>query len=141
MAGAHGRLHNARLRASLFSRMIKSWLIHSLALWVTAQFLPGFSVKGFWGALKVSALFGLLNLLLGWLIYHAIGIASLGLGYLFAFVTRTLVNAILLKVTDSFSASLEIKGFTPALLGALCISAIGTLAEVVMRHPGYSGWY
>lgn len=121
--------------------MIKTWLIHSFALWLTAQFLPGFSVKGFWGALKVSALFGLLNLLLGWFIYGAIGVASLGIGFLFAFVTRTVANAILLKVTDAFSESLEIKGFFPALLGAVSISTIGTLAELVIRRQGHWGWF
>ncbi|HEY5958673.1 MAG TPA: phage holin family protein [Polyangiaceae bacterium] len=121
--------------------MIKAWLIHSFALWVTAQFLPGFKVNGFWGALKVSALFGLLNLLLGWLIYGFIGIASLGLGFLFAFVTRAIVNAILLKLTDAFSDSLDIKGFTPAILGALCISAIGSIAELMIHHPGRWGWF
>lgn len=121
--------------------MIKSWLIHSFALWVTAQFLPGFSVKGFWGALKVSALFGLFNVVLGWFIYGMIGIVSLGIGFLFAFVTRTIVNAILLKITDAVSESLEIKGFAPALFGAVSISAIGSLAEAVMRHSGRWGWF
>jgi putative membrane protein len=121
--------------------MLRTWLIHSLALWVTAQFLPGFSVKGFWGALKVSALFGLMNLLLGKLIYVLVGVASLGIGFLFEFITRTLVNAILLKVTDGLTESLEVKGFTPAILGALAISAIGTVAEAVLRHSGQSGWF
>jgi putative membrane protein len=121
--------------------MLRTWLIHSLALWVTAQFLPGFSVKGFWGALKVSVLFGLMNLLLGRLIYVVVGLASLGIGFVFDFVTRTLVNAVLLKVTDALSESLEVKGFTPAILGALAISAIGTVAETVLHHGGQSGWF
>lgn len=121
--------------------MLKSWLFHSVALWLTAQVLPGFSVRGFWGAIKVAAVFGILNVLLGWLIYVALGIASLGLGFVFAFVTRTIVNAVLLKITDSFSSSLEIKGFGPAVLGALCISFIGTVAELLTKHHGHYGWF
>ena len=120
--------------------MLKTWFIYSLAMWLTANFLPGFSVKGFWGALKVAALFGILNFLIGWFIYVVLGIVSLGLGFLFAFVTRTLVNAILLKLTDAMSDSLDIKGFIPAIVGALSISFIGGVAEAVMRHHGHSGW-
>jgi putative membrane protein len=120
--------------------MIKSWFIHALALWLVAQFLPGFRVKGFWGAIKVAALLGILNFLLGKLLFALIGVASLGLGFLFVFVTRTLVNAILLKLSDAFSDSLEIRGFAPAVLGALCISGIGTVAEAVLRYQGSLGW-
>jgi putative membrane protein len=119
--------------------MLKSWLIYSLAVWLTAQFLPGFSVKSFWGAVKVAAVFGLLNWALGWLIYGVLGIATLGLGFLFAFITRTITNAILLKVTDKVSNSLEIKGFGQAVAGALLISIIGAAAEFVLRHPGH--WF
>ena len=120
--------------------MLKSWLIYSLAIWFTAQFMPGFSIKGLWGAVKVAALFGILNFLIGWLIYVTLGIASLGLGFLFAFVTRTIVNAILLKITDALSDSLEIQGFLPAILGALSISFIATVAETMTRHHGQMGW-
>jgi putative membrane protein len=139
---SHGRaLKLVREKALDSARMLKIWLIHSLALWITAQFLPGFKVNGYWGALKVSALFGLFNFLLGWILYGFIGIASLGIGFVLAFVTRTLVNAILLKLTDAFSESLEIKGFAPAVLGALSISVIGSVAELMIRHPGRLGWF
>jgi putative membrane protein len=120
--------------------MLKSWLILSLAIWLTAQFIPGFSIKGLWGAVKVAALFGILNFLIGWFIYVTLGIVSLGLGFLFAFVTRTIVNAILLKITDALSDSLEINGFIPAILGALGISFIATVAELMTRHHGQMGW-
>ena len=120
--------------------MIKSWLMHSVALWLTAQFLPGFSIRGFWGALKVAAVFGILNFLVGWFIFVILGVASLGLGFVFVFITRTVVNAILLKLTDAFSESLEINGFGPAVLGALCISFIGTVAEALLHHRGQFAW-
>jgi putative membrane protein len=120
--------------------MFKSWLFHAVAIWLTAGFLPGFSVKGFWGAIKVAAVFGILNFLIGWLIYAILGVASLGLGFVFAIVTRTIVNTILLKLTDELSDSLEINGLAPAVLGALSISFIGTVAEMLMRHHGHFGW-
>lgn len=120
--------------------MISSWLVCALALWLTSIIIPGFTLKGVGGALKVAALFGILNWAIGWFIYGLIGIASLGLGFVFTFVTRTVVNAILLKVTDALMESLNIKGFGTAILGALSISIIGALADMALRHHGHWGW-
>jgi putative membrane protein len=110
-------------------RMLLSWLVLSISVWVTAAILPGFRVNGFGGAVRAAAVFGILNWLLGWLIFVALGIATLGIGFLLAFITRFIVMALLLKFTDSLSSSLKIKDFGTALIGALLISGIGTLAE------------
>lgn len=110
--------------------LILSWLVLSLSVWVTAALLPGFEVRGgAWGIIKVAALFGLLNWLIGWLIFFLIGIGTLGLGFLFTFLTRWLVSAILLKIVDALSSSLKIESFGRALLAAMLMSAIGTAAE------------
>ena len=111
-----------------------SWLILSAAFYLTAVILPGFEVKGgAGGAVLVAALFGVINWLIGWLLFVLIGVASLGLGFLLAFLTRWLVNAILLKVIDAVSDSLNIKGFKTALLGALLISLFGTAGQWLVR--------
>lgn len=112
--------------------LLLSWLVLSVSVWVTAAILPGFEVRGFWGAVKVAALFGLLNWLIGWFIFFLIGIGTLGIGFLLAFITRWIVSAILLKVTDAMSSSLKIASFGRALLAALLMSGIGTLAEWVV---------
>ncbi len=58
-----------------------SWLILSGAFYLTAQILPGFELRGGGrGALLVAAIFGVINWLIGWLLFVVIGIASLGLG-------------------------------------------------------------
>ena len=49
--------------------LLISWLILTVAVWATASVLPGFHVKDFKGALIVSAIFGLLNFVLGWLLF------------------------------------------------------------------------
>jgi putative membrane protein len=122
-------------RAGYTARMgiLLSWLVLSLSVWLTAMILPGFSVNGAYGAVKVAALFGLLNWLLGKLIFVVIGIGTLGIGFLLAFLTRWIVNAILLKITDALSSSLKIKSFGYALLAALVMSGFGTLAEYAIR--------
>src|SRR5262245_52195567 len=110
--------------------MLISWLILSGAFYLTAEVLPGFELKGgAKGALLVAAIFGVINWLVGWLLFVLIGIASLGIGFLLAFLTRWLVNAILLKVVDALSDTLTIRSFGTALIGALIISLLGTVGQ------------
>ena len=106
-----------------------SWLMLSIAVWLTAAVLPGFHLKNAKSALLVAALFGVLNVLLGWLFFAVFTVATLGLAWVFAFVTRVVINAILLKLTDALTDHLRIDGFAWALAGALMMSAIGTLAQ------------
>jgi putative membrane protein len=114
--------------------ILLSWLIMSAAFWITAQVLPGFEVRGFKGAVVVAAVFGIINWLVGWLLFAIIGVVSLGIGFLLAFLTRWLVNAILLKVTDSVSSSLNVRSFGTALWAALLISLFGTLGQWLVQR-------
>jgi putative membrane protein len=66
-------------------------------------------------------------------LFFIIGIASLGIGFLLAFLTRWLVNAILLKLVDAVSDTIHIRGFGTALAGALVISLLGTVGQWLVR--------
>lgn len=114
--------------------MLLTWLVMSVAVYLTALVLPGFEVRGFGGALIVALIFGFLDWLLGWALYALLGVVTLGIGFLLKFITRWFVNAILLKVTDAFSESLRIRSFGVALLGALLMSAFGTLGEHLLAR-------
>ena len=109
--------------------LLLSWAILSLAVWITAQVLPGFHVKSLGSAFGIAAIFGILNFLLGWLFFVVFAIGTLGIAVLLAFITRVIINAILLKITDAVSDALKIDSFGWALGGALMMSAIGTLGE------------
>ena len=113
--------------------LILSWLILSLAVWVTSAVLPGFHVKSFKSALLVAAIFGVLNFLLGWILFAIFSVATLGIAWLLAFITRWIINAILLIITDKLTDHLKIDGFGWALIGALVMSLVGTLGEWVVR--------
>jgi putative membrane protein len=112
-----------------------SWVILSLAVWITAIVLPGFHVKGVVSAFIVAAIFGILNYLLGWIFFTVFTIATLGLAWLLAFITRWIINAILLMITDALTTHLRIDGFKWALLGALMMSAIGTIGQWLIVRP------
>jgi putative membrane protein len=113
--------------------LILSWLILAVAVWVTAEVLPGFHVKSFGSAILVAALVGILNLLLGWIFFAVLTVATLGLALLFAFITRWIINAIILKIVDAMTDHLTIDSVGWALGGALMMSALGTIGEWLLR--------
>ena len=110
-----------------------SWVILSVAVWVTAAILPGFHLKSFGSAFVVAAVFGILNFFLGWLFFVAFAIGTLGIALLLAFITRWIINAILLKLTAALTDALKIDSFGWALGGALLMSVLGTAGEWLVR--------
>ncbi|WP_193222336.1 phage holin family protein [Alkalilimnicola sp. S0819] len=113
--------------------LLLSWLILSFAVWLTAELLRGFHVKSFTSAVLVAALFGILNFLLGWLLFALFTVATLGIAWLLAFITRWIINAILLMLVSKLTDALRIDSFGWALGGALLMSLIGTLGEWAVR--------
>jgi putative membrane protein len=109
-----------------------SWALLTIVVFVTAAIVPGFYIRGFTGAVLVAALFGIVNFFLGWLLFVAIGIGTLGIGFALAFLTRWLVDAIVLQVVDALSKSLEIVSFGRAFLAAMVMSGLGTLLEYLV---------
>lgn len=113
--------------------LLASWLLLAVGFYLTAMLVEGFEVRGFGGALIVSAVFGLLHWLIGWLLFVFIGIATLGIGLLLGFITRWIVTSILLKVTDALSDNLTIRDFKTAFIGGAVLSVLSLLRELVLR--------
>jgi putative membrane protein len=113
--------------------LILSWAVLSVAVWLTAATLPGFHVKNFGSAVLVAAIFGVLNFLLGWLLFALFTVVTLGIAYLLAFITRWIINAVLLVLTDKLTDHLHIDSFGWALGGALMMSVLGTIGEWLVR--------
>ncbi|TVP73876.1 MAG: hypothetical protein EA352_11590 [Gemmatimonadales bacterium] len=122
-------------RSPLVSLLL-SWLILSIAVWITAVILPGVHLKGFGSAFVVSALFGILNFLLGWIFFTVFTIATLGIALLLAFITRWIINAIILKIVAAVTDQLEIDHFGWALGAALMMSALGTAGQWLVGGAG-----
>jgi putative membrane protein len=114
--------------------IIISWLVLSAAVWVTARLVPGFEVKGgVAGALVVGAVFGLLHWALGKLLFALLVVGTLGLGYLLAFLTRWVVDAVLLKLADVLTDKLTIRSWGASLIGAAVMSLVGSVGEAIVR--------
>lgn len=115
--------------------LLLSWLILSVAVWLTAMILPGFRVRDFGSAILVSALFGVLNFLLGWLLFTFFTVITLGVAWLLAFITRWVIDAILLMLTSKMTRRLTIDGCGTALLAALLMSLLGTAGQWLLTSP------
>jgi putative membrane protein len=113
--------------------ILLSWLVMAFAVWVTAEVLPGVKVKSVSSALFIAAIFGILNFLLGWLFFTVFTIATLGIAWLLAFITRWIIDAIILKITDALTDKLTIDGFGWALAAAAMMAIIGTVGEWAIK--------
>jgi putative membrane protein len=113
--------------------LLLSWLILTVAVWLTALVLPGFEVRGFKGAIVVAAIFGLLNALLGTLLFTLIGVATLGIGFLLWFITKWAVLTLLVKLTDAVSENLVVKSWQTAGLAALLMTGISAVTGSLLH--------
>lgn len=106
-----------------------TWLILSVAVWLAAVVLPGLRIRGFGTAIGVAAVFGVLNFALGWLFWTVFTIGTLGLALVLAFITRWIIDAILLIITDKLVDGFRVDGFGWAVLASLFMSGVGTAAQ------------
>jgi putative membrane protein len=108
---------------------ILSWLVLALAVWVTAELMPSVHVRSFKNALIVAAVFGILNFFLGKLFFVFFGVVTLGIAWLLSFVTRWLIDAIILSFTDSLIGDFRVDSFGSALIAAAIMSLLGTAGQ------------
>ena len=111
-------------------RVLVNWLVMTVAVWAATAVVPGIDVPGgLVTYLGVSLLFGLVNAVLGPLLH----LVTLPLSVLTFGMFALVVNGLLLSVTAAVSSNLDVKGIGSAILGALVISVVTTLLELVLR--------
>jgi putative membrane protein len=110
--------------------LLLRWIGTSLALYVATQIVPGVHYHGpWWGLLLVAVVFGLVNALVRPVVVALtcpLVILTLGLGLL-------LVNGAMLGLTAWLAGDwLTIDGCMPAVLGALLISIVSFLFNLLL---------
>ncbi len=100
--------------------LLIKFIVFTLIALASPRIFPGIKVRGFGAAAAVALVFGLLNLLIGWLLTAILTFLSLPLIWitlgLFKIVVTTVINALLLKVTDAILEPFELDGWMPAVL-------------------------
>ncbi len=110
-------------------RIIAKWIIVALALLAIPSFIPGIAISSFSIALLVAFFWGLANLIIRpiiLLVFLPVTILTLGL---FTFV----VNALLFWGIGNFVEGFEVGSFTAAFLGALVMSVVSFLANLLLK--------
>jgi len=117
-------------------RVLINWLIMIAAVWTATALVPGIDVHGgFLTYLSLSLLLGLVNAVLGPVLNLLAGAVSwIQLGG-----SALLVNGILFATTAGVSENLDVAGLGSAMLGALVVSVVGTLLELVFRPSPRGG--
>jgi putative membrane protein len=115
----------------VFARFLIGWALLAVAFGVTSWLLSGMEVSGgVWGYIWVSALFGIVNAILGTIIrLFTLPLILITFG-LFA----VLVNALLLQITDALSSHLTIDEFWwTAIWAAIILAFVSVVLSVAFR--------
>jgi putative membrane protein len=119
-------------------RLLIRWLVNAIALWVAIQIVPGLEHTGETGAslLIIALIFGLVNALVRpviILLTCPLIVLSMGLFIL-------IINAIMLSLTgwlsNQFGLGLQIDGFWPTFWGALVISVVSAVINLLIKDEG-----
>lgn len=115
----------------MFVRFLIGWALLAVAFGVTSWLLSGMEVSGgVWGYIWVSALFGIVNAIIGTIIrLFTLPLILITFG-LFA----VLVNALLLQITDALSSHLTIDEFWwTAIWAAIILAFVSVILSVAFR--------
>jgi putative membrane protein len=115
----------------VFVRFLIGWALLAVAFGITSWLLSGMEVSGgVWGYIWVSALFGIVNAVLGTILrLFTLPLILLTFG-LFA----VLINALLLQITDALTSHLTIdEFFWTAIWAAIILSLVSFVLAVAMR--------
>jgi len=108
-------------------------VVTALALILAANVVPGISISSFGVALIAALVLGILNVLVKPVLFIlTLPITILTLG-LFTFVINAFVFWLVSGLLTSVSITgFSVKGFVPALLGSLIVTAVSTVTHKVL---------
>jgi putative membrane protein len=108
----------------MLKNLLISWVILAVAFAITAKLLSGMSVSGgLWAYIWVSAIFGLVNAIIG----TFLRIVTLPLTIITFGLFAIIVNAIVLEITDALTKHLTINSFFWTAIWAAIILGVTTV--------------
>lgn len=109
--------------------ILLKWLISALAFLALPYIVTGITVKGFGTALILAVLWGLVNIT----IKPILLVLTLPLNLLTFGIFTFILNGFLLWLLGGVIKGFEVHGFWIAVLGALVLSVISSLAHLVLN--------
>jgi putative membrane protein len=112
--------------------ILVAWAAATLGLWLAARVLRGVRLASFGDAIWAGALVAVLQWALSRPIFVLLGIGTLGLGFLFWFLTRWIAAALVILLASKLSGRLSVSGFLDALVTALIIAIAGSVVRILL---------
>jgi|SRR5271157_384306 len=112
-------------------RLLLSWILSALAVWIVARLVPGISVSGPVAALIAALAIGFINATIGMLLKiltFPLTLITLGL---FWFV----INALMLELASAIVPGFRVHGFFAAFVGAIVLSLVNLLLKAIVMPP------
>jgi putative membrane protein len=106
-------------------RLLLSWVLSALAVWIVAHLVPGISVSGPVAALIAALAIGFINATFGLvlkILTFPLTLLTLGL---FWFV----INALMFEFASFFVPGFHVRGFFAAFIGAIVLSLVNMLLK------------
>lgn len=118
--------------SSSLSRFLIHWAMSSVAVWVATRLVTGIHITGpWWHYVFVALVLGFVGATVGVLLK----LMTLPLIVLTLGLFLVIVNAVVLSITASLFSFMTVDGFGAAILGALIISAVNLVLDVVVTKP------
>ena len=116
-----------------------NWLlsifVSALSVFIVARVMPGVRIRGFFTAVVVAVVYGIVNFLFYWLLVLfslPFIVATLGL-------FLVLINAFLLWMTNKLIDGFEVRGFFTTIIASILISLLNTLLRLLLPLGGEGG--
>ncbi|MGA9392177.1 MAG: phage holin family protein [Candidatus Sulfotelmatobacter sp.] len=117
-------------------RMILSWVLSALAVWIVSRVVPGISVSGPMAALIAALVIGFINATIGLLLKiltFPLTLVTLGLFWL-------VINALMLELASALLApGFQVHGFFAAFVGAIVLSLVNMILRWLVHPAGERG--
>ena len=106
-------------------RLLISWILSALAVWIVSRVVPGIYVSGPFAALIAALAIGFINATLGLLLKiltFPLTLVTLGLFWL-------IINALMLEFASALVPGFQVRGFFAAFVGAIVLSLVNMLLK------------
>lgn len=106
---------------------IVKWLVHAVAIVITAYLLPGVRLSGFGAALITALVLGLINTF----IRPVLMLLTLPFNILTLGLLTFVINALLIMLTSALVSGFSVGGFMWALLFSLVLSIVNFVLNAI----------
>jgi len=103
-------------------------LLYALAIWAVGKLGLGLRVSGFGPAVVAAVVIAVVS----WLVVWLLGTLGLAAGGFLGVVINLVIAALVLMFVGNMVKGLRVKGFVPALIGAVAIAVVSWLIDGVV---------